>query len=199
MDGKLIVFEGIDKSGKKTQATLLSKYLNKKGINTIYTEEPNPKNEIGILIKKWLGKKIEIKSGECIALLYTADRYEHLKNIIIPNLEAGNVVICDRYFYSTIAYESALFGVDEKWIREMNRFVIKPDVVILIDIKPEISLKRKRSRPNDRFEKLEKLNKVRKYYLDLAKKENFFIVDGDRSKKEVFEDVKRIVEKVLRI
>ncbi|MEM5871512.1 MAG: dTMP kinase [Candidatus Aenigmatarchaeota archaeon] len=199
MQGKFIVFEGIDKSGKQTQAKMLLEYLRNNGIKAIYTEEPNPNNPIGILIKDWLNGKYEIESGEAITLLYVADRLEHLKKEILPSLEKGINVICDRYFYSTIAYESAIFNVSKDWIKQLHEKIKKPDVVIFIDIEPEISLKRKRERPDDRLEKVEILKKVRQVYLELADEEKFFVVNGDRSKEEIFEDIKKIVNKMLSI
>ncbi len=197
MEGKFIVFEGIDKSGKETQARMLCDYLHNKGIPVIYTEEPNQENPIGRLIKMWLTRQAEIKSGEAITLLYTADRYEHLKRTILPALDAGKNVICDRYFYSTIAYESAIFGIDREWIRSLHKDIRKPDLVIFIDVPPEISLKRERASSNDRLEKVELLRKVREAYKEMIKEEGFFVVDGDRSREEVFEDVRKIVERVF--
>jgi len=197
MQGKFIVFEGIDKSGKETQAKMLYDYLHGKGIPVIYTEEPSPKNVIGRTIKKWLIGQATITSGEAVTLLYTADRYEHLKNVIIPVLNAGKNVICDRYFYSTIAYESAIFGVDKEWIRLLHKNVCKPDVVIFIDIDPEISLKRERSSPNDRLEKVELLRKVREAYNEMVNEEKFFTVNGDRTRDEVFRDVRLVIDRVF--
>jgi len=199
MQGKFIVFEGIDKSGKHTQAKMLSEYLRKKGAKVICTEEPSPDNAAGRLVKAWLAKKIEIKSGEAITLLYTADRYEHVKKTILPAIKSGKNVICDRYFYSTIAYESAIFGISRKWIRKLHENVIKPNLVIFIDIPPEISLRRKRARPHDRLEKVDLLRRVREAYKEIAKEEGFFVVDGDRAKEEVFADVKKICERFLRV
>jgi dTMP kinase len=199
MQGKFIVFEGIDKSGKATQAQLLCGHLRKKGAQVLYTEEPSPDNPAGRLVKDWLAGKFELKSGETIALLYTADRFEHLKKTILPALADGKTVVSDRYYYSTIAYESAIFGVKPEWIRKLHENVRKPDLVIFIDIAPEISLQRKRARPDDRLEKVELLRKVRDAYHRMAKDERFFVVNGDRTKDEVFEDVKKIAERFLGI
>ncbi len=199
MEGKFVVFEGIDKSGKETQAKMLYDYLHNKGIPVIYTEEPNPKNAIGRLIKMWLVGKATVTSPESITLLYTADRYEHLKKVVNPALNVGKNVICDRYFYSTVAYESAIFGMDKEWIRTLNKNVRKPDVVIFIDIDPEISLKRQRAAPNDRLEKVDLLQKVRKVYTEIAGEEKFFVVKGDRPKEDVFKDVKLVVDRLFEI
>lgn len=197
MEGKFIVFEGIDKSGKETQAKMLYDYLHGKGIPVIYTEEPNPKNPVGRLIKNWLVGKATVTSPESITLLYTADRYEHVKNVITPALNVGKNVICDRYFYSTIAYESAIFGMDREWIKTLHNEIRKPDVVIFIDIDPGVSLKRERDAPNDRLEKVNLLQKVREAYRQLANEEQFFTVKGDRSKEDVFRDVKLIVDRLF--
>lgn len=199
MHGKFIVFEGIDKSGKHTQAKLLVEHLHKKGEGVIYTQEPSPNNPAGRLIKDWLAGKLDLTSGEAITLLYTADRHEHLKRVILPMLAEGKNVVCDRYFYSTIAYESAIFGVSQEWIRKLHENVRKPDVVIFIDIEPDVSLARKRARPHDRLEKVELLEKVRDAYRKMAKEEGFFVVNGDRPKEEVFADVKKIADRVLGI
>jgi len=197
MEGKFIVFEGIDKSGKETQAKLLYDYLHKKAIPVIYTEEPTDKNAVGRLVKKWLVGQATITDGKAITLLYTADRFEHLKNVIIPALNVGKNVICDRFFYSTIAYESAIFGVDVDWIKFLHKDVRKPDVVIFIDIDPEISLKRERATPNDRLEKVGILKKVREAYKGMVSEERFFVVNGDRTKEEVFKDVCLVINRLF--
>jgi dTMP kinase len=197
MHGKFIVFEGIDKSGKHTQARMLCEHLRANGKHVIYTEEPSPNNPAGRLIKDWLAGRFEMTSGEAITLLYTADRYEHLKRVILPNIAEGENVVCDRYFYSTIAYESAIFGVSQEWIKKLHEHVRKPDAVIFIDIEPSVSLARKRARPHDRLEKVELLDKVRDAYRKMAKDEGFFVVNGDRPKEEVFADVKKIVDRLF--
>jgi dTMP kinase len=197
MQDKFIVFEGIDKSGKHTQAVMLCEYLRKKGTPVVYTEEPSPDNPFGRMLKDWLAGKFELESGEAITLLYTADRFEHLKRKILPALAEGKTVVSDRYFYSTIAYESAIFGVKPEWIRQLHENVRKPDLVIFIDIAPEVSLQRKRKRPDDRLEKVKLLRKVREAYHNMAKDEKFFVISGDRTKEEIFEDVKKIVDRYL--
>lgn len=197
MKGKLIVFEGLDKSGKETQSKLLVEHLRSKGFEAVYADEPTSENPIGRLIKAWLSHNEEIESGKAIALLYTADRYEHLKKNITPNLESGKIVVLDRYYYSTMAYEKALYGVDIEWIKEMNKFVQKPDLVILIDTDPEECIKR--AEVKDRHEKLELLRKVKKVYDEIKQEEGFFVINGNRPKQEVFEDVKKVVERALKI
>jgi dTMP kinase len=197
MKGKLIVFEGLDKSGKETQSKLLIEYLRSKGFDAVYADEPTSENPIGRMIKRWLFNEENIECGKAITLLYTADRYEHLKKNIIPNLESGKIVVLDRYYYSTMAYEKALYGVDLGWIKEMNKFVQKPDLVIFIDTDPEECIKRAQAK--DRHEKLELLRKVKKVYDEIKQEEGFFVINGNRPKQEVFEDVKKVAGRVLKI
>ena len=192
MQGKLIVVEGIDKSGKSTQGKMLVDFLNSKGHETVFCSEPTYENPVGLLIRDWLNGKVEIESGETIAMLYTADRYEDLKTRALPALKKGQNVVMDRYVLSTIVYQSVLYGVPVKWIKELNRFARKPDLTIFIDITAEESIKRA-GKGADRHEKLEKMQKVREGYLMFKGEKNFFVVDGNRSVDAVFEDVKEAV------
>ncbi|NOX71523.1 MAG: dTMP kinase [Candidatus Micrarchaeota archaeon] len=196
MKGKFIVFEGIDKSGKTTQAKMLCDHLKSKGIDCVFCSEPTYENPIGLLIRDWLNGKIEIESGEAITLLYSADRYEDLKSQALPALESGKTVVMDRYYYSTLAYENSLYGIDKEWIKKIHEFVRKPDIVIFIDIPPEVSIERAGNNA-DRHEKLGKMEKVRKAYLELAKEKNFVVIDGNRPIEEVFKDAKRNLVDVL--
>ncbi|MBN2102262.1 MAG: dTMP kinase [Candidatus Aenigmarchaeota archaeon] len=193
MQGKLIVVEGIDKSGKSTQGKMLVDFLNSKGHETVFCSEPTYENPVGLLIRDWLNGKVEIESGETIAMLYTADRYEDLKTRALPALESGKNVVMDRYVLSTIVYQSVLYGVPVEWIKELNKFARKPDLTIFIDIPAEESIRRA-GKSADRHEKLEKMEKVREGYLRFEKDKNFFVVDGNRSVDAVFEDVKEAVK-----
>lgn len=192
--GKFIVFEGLDGAGKETQAKLLLEYLKVKAQEVIYTSEPTSDNPIGKLIYKWLDNKFELSSDEAITLLYVADRYEHLAEVIIPSLEKGKTVICDRYFYSTLAYEGALFGADMHWIKQIHGHALKPHIKIFIDTPPEECINRVGKQ--DRLVKLETLQKVNEAFKKVLREDRgFYVVNGNRSRAEVFEDVKKIVDK----
>jgi dTMP kinase len=191
MEGKLIVFEGLDASGKETQARKLVDFLNDREMKSIYTDEPTFSNRIGLLIRDWLNHRIDIESGKAITLLYAADRYEHLKKIIVPAVKDGKTVVCDRYYFSTMAYESAIFKIDMNWIKEIHKFVLEPDLVIFLDVEPEECVRRRGE--GDKLEKLELLRNVRKIYKKIAEKEGFVTVDGNRTRKEIFENIKKIV------
>lgn len=195
MGGRFIVFEGLDKCGKETQAKMLKKWMVSNDLEAITTLEPNPHNPFGRMLREFLDKKIEIDSGKSLALLYTADRYEHLKSVVLPNLEKGITVISERYYYSTIAYQSVLYGVDPGWIREMNRFARKPDLVIYLDISPEESIRR--AKTTDRHENIGFQRKIKKAFGEIIQKEGFVVIDGGRSRKEVFADVKKAAGEIL--
>ena len=190
--GFLIVIEGIDGAGKTTHARKLVRWLRKKGIRARYTFEPT-RGAIGRILEKMASKrKVDVRVE---ALLFAADRIDHLNKIIKPLLEKGFIIISDRYVHSSIAYQSITVG-DQGWVEELNKFAEKPDLVILLDVDPETGLKRiKRKRA--RFERIEILKKVREKYLELAEREGFKVINANRGVKEVFEDVKSSVEKFL--
>ncbi len=200
MRGKFIVFEGIDASGKGTQSVKLVDYLNSIGVNAIYTHEPTSTNPIGMLIKDWLDKKIEITSMHAIPLLYAADRYEHVENVIKPALERGTWVIADRYFYSTLAYETAILnGGDDifEWIEMVHKYILRPDYVFYIKISPEESVRRKPK--GDRLERIDMQKKFYSEYEKIVKKySNIIVINGEQDVNTVFNDIKSKMDEILK-
>jgi dTMP kinase len=175
--GTFIVLEGIDGAGKSTQARLLAEWFERRGYEVVLTKEPTD-TPFGKLIRRLVltggregiidGAKI---SHEAEALLFAADRAEHVDKLIRPSLEAGKVVISDRYFYSSLAYQWAR-GLDLEWLINLNRFAIRPNLVVLLDLPAKESMKRLRSRKiKSEFDKIFELQKrVRENYLKLAEK-----------------------------
>jgi dTMP kinase len=192
--GLFIVFEGIDGSGKDTHIKLLSEELRQQGHSVLETAEPSG-NEVGALLRRYQRKSGKRLPAETEALLYTADRYEHVRNIVEPALKKGQIVLSNRYFYSTLAYQGAM-GVDLDWIREMNRFAPKPDAAILLDILPEFSLRRLKRRRTV-FEQLENLRRVREIYVRLVKGGELVRVDADRPKRVVQAELLGLVQGLL--
>jgi len=191
--GKFIVFEGPDGAGTSTQAELLFKYLKEKGQKVHLTKEPTH-SLIGGLIESQIAGDWK-SSPECLQLLFTADRAYHLEKEIIPLLKRKITVICVRYFLSTLAY-GGLEIKDEKWLMEINKKFILPDLTFLLKVSPKICLERisKERFHKELFEKEEKLKKVLKNYLKLAKKfKNVYIINSrERSIQEVFQEIKKI-------
>ncbi|WP_456421250.1 dTMP kinase [Thermococcus sp.] len=175
--GVFIVLEGIDGAGKSTQAKLLKLWFEEKGYEVVLTKEPTD-TPFGKLIRRLVltggregiidGAKI---SHEAEALLFAADRAEHVDKLIKPALESGKVVISDRYFYSSLAYQWAR-GLDLEWLIDLNRFAIRPDVVLLLDLPVKESMKRIKTRSiKTEFDKIFELQKkVRENYLKLAER-----------------------------
>lgn len=152
MSGKFITFEGCEGSGKSTQLKLLSEYLNKTGANFIMTREPGG-GEISEEIRKIiLNGKYTNMCDECEALLYAAARIQHLKEVIIPALEEGKLVICDRYVDSSLAYQGYARGIGEEFIENINSFAIKnysPCLTVFLDIPPAAAFERKHGADED--------------------------------------------------
>jgi len=119
MKGKFIVFEGNDGSGKSTQILKVEKYLKEKGYKVVTTREPGG-TEVGYRIRKLLLDPAYKMDGLTEALLLAADRNEHVKNVLIPALEDGYVVICDRYILSSIVYQGIVRGVGVENIIKLN-------------------------------------------------------------------------------
>ncbi len=182
-----IVFEGIDGSGKSSVIARLKESLEKAGRKVKVTAEPTD-GAIGKYISRTDGLNPEAE-----ALLFTADRSMHTEQVK-GWMDEGYTVICDRYFGSTLAYQSAA-GMDMEWLKSINsKVIIRPDITILMDIDPEISLKRVSERGEmSRFEKLDYLRKVRQAYLDIGKEYGFVRVDADRDRDTVANDVISIV------
>jgi len=194
--GIFICIEGIDASGKTTQSRRLVKKLLRNGYDALYTTEPT-KGPIGRLIRRYL-----LKGGERIpslveALLFAADRVEHVQKEIQPALEAGKIVVSDRYVYSSLAYQGAM-GLDIGWIEKINRWAVKPDLAVYLDVPPDVLVKRIRRKPSI-MENLENQRKVREVYLKLVEEGRLVLIDGNRPVKEVAEEVWKTVSRLLEI
>jgi dTMP kinase len=184
----LIAVEGIDGSGKTTVVRFLIEELRKRGYDVVAFKEPTD-SEYGRRIRQIL-KERKVSPEEELKL-FIKDREFDVQNNILPALKSGKIVIMDRYYYSTIAYQGAL-GLDVEMIRKLNEQFPKPDLVIILDVSPETALKRiKAKRRPDRFEDLEYLRKVREIFLSLNN--NVVVVDAERNIDEVKRDVLKVV------
>ncbi len=197
--GRFIVFEGLDGSGQSTQAERLTERLNKNKVKAHLTKEPT-NNLIGGLIRGQLQGDWK-STPECLQLLFAADRAHHLQREIIPYLEKGISVVCDRYFFSTIAFGSLEID-DWQWLKEINKRFLLPDIVFYLKTSPKTCIKRiSDSRFSfELFEKEKKLETIKKSYDRLAKEYGSFeIVDGEKGIDEVEEEINNKVKKKLNL
>ncbi len=190
MTGRLIAFEGLDQSGKETQARLLRARLEAGGREVRIYPFPDYATAIGAELGRALRGEREY-GADVMQLLYVANRYEW-KPDIQRSLAAGRIVICDRYLASSVAYGEA-HGLDPAWLVDVQRFLPAPDLTILLDIGPETAVDRKASN-RDRFERdLAMLGRVRESYRRQAAQPGWIMVDGERPKPDVAEEVRSIV------
>jgi dTMP kinase len=191
MTGYLIAFEGLDQSGKQTQAESLRDHLTARGRVCQLLSFPDYTTHLGSEISKALHGERDYPP-DVLQLLYVANRGE--KRAAIESwIAQGVVVICDRYIASSIAYGDA-HDIDATWLTEIQRFLPPPDLTILLDIAPETAVGRK-AQARDRFERdLELLSRVRASYRRQAAAPGWVRLEGERAKSEVAADVIHAVE-----
>ncbi|MBQ8179810.1 MAG: dTMP kinase [Candidatus Methanomethylophilaceae archaeon] len=198
MSGAFIVFEGIDGAGKTTVCRAVAEALSGRGLEPVVTAEPTHVG-IGAYIRSGAAGEI---SQMTEALLFSADRNDHTEHIMEWVAE-GHVVLCDRYFASTVAYQSAALdgdSTDRDMLIDINRqFIGKPDLTILLDIDPSSGLDRAGARGEaaSKFERPDFLAEVRSNYLRLAEEYGFRVVDASGEPGEVLERVMAIVSEVV--
>lgn len=202
-----ITIEGPEGAGKTTQIIRLSQYLKEKGIEHILTREPGG-TVIGNAIRDLLLKhREESMSPVTEALLYAASRAQLVAQVIKPALEKGLVVLCDRYVDSSLAYQGAGLGLDMSFIKAINEAAtsgLAPDITFLLDLDPEIGLKRKLKTNSGSYDRIEQRDisyhrRIRKAYLELAEKdrERFRVIDATLGKEEIQSKIREIVKRHL--
>jgi dTMP kinase len=192
--GAFICIEGLDGCGKTTQAKLLVKKL-RKSHNAIYTAEPSH-GRIGAFIRKSCLYGEKRLSSAIEALLFAADRLEHVENKVLPALRQGRLVVSDRYVYSSLAYQGAA-GLTLEWIERINEHALLPDFAIFIDVDPQIVMQRLKPKKSV-MENLETQRRVRQMYLSYVEKGKLVRIDGNKPKKEVAEDLSVAVLEFLK-
>ena len=193
MRGILIAFEGLDQSGKQTQAETLRDHVVAAGRLVRLLSFPAYDTSIGTEIERALRGDRDYGS-DVMQLLYVANRYEW-KPQIERELERGTVVICDRYLASSVAYGEAQ-GLDRAWLAEVQKYLPQPDLTILLDIDPHVSARRKTA-DRDKYERdLDLLARVRNSYLGQASA-GWLHLDADRARDAVAAEVWRAVAALL--
>ena len=195
-DGHFIVFEGIDGAGTTTQIERYAAHLRAKHRQVYVTRQPSD-GPIGSLLRQGLQGRIELggeRQAHTMALLFAADRLDHLAVQIDHNLRDGAVVLCDRYDLSSLVYQSAtaVGGQDDSvaWIRELNRHARRPDATVVVDVSPDVAAGRRRARGQaiELYEVEELQRKLAALYAEaeeLVPGDYVIHIDGDRSLDEV--------------
>lgn len=201
--GLFITLEGPDGSGKSTQIEYLKEYFDDKGIETVFTREPGG-TDIGEKLRDIILDKANSEMCDMAeALLYAASRAQHVNQLIRPALEAGKVVICDRFIDSSIAYQGygRELGDSVRIINELAVDGCMPDLTFLMEISPEIGKSRIKSESQDRLEleKIEFHNRVYAGYKEIAKfyPQRFVEINAERDKLSIKEDILGPIEEIL--
>lgn len=215
IQGLFITFEGLEGCGKSTQVKMLFHFLNKKDIPVMVTKEPGG-TKIGDEIRKiLLDQKNNGMDYKAEMLLFLASRSENVRLNIIPALEKGKIVLSDRFFDSTTAYQGYGRGIDIDTINNLNHLVVGkavPDLTFIMDIEPNIGLKRSTSFSDSREIRFEEefigkkvingklfLDRVKDGYYQIAKDnaKRIKLINANRSKEEIFSDIIRIVKEKI--
>ncbi len=205
--GTFLTFEGIDGSGKSTQARLLAEHLRHQGRDVVLTREPGGSDGAEEIRSLVLQGDPDRWSAETEILLFTAARRDHLERTIEPALEEGKVVICDRFADSTRMYQGLSRGDLRGLVDQLHSLMIRrePDMTLLIDMDPETGLLRAKGRQGteERFEDfgLDLQQQMRAGFLGLAQEfsDRFHVVDGNRDMDSVARDVTDIVMTSLQL
>jgi dTMP kinase len=199
--GALIVIEGIDGSGSTTQSNMLLAWLQRVGIPATFTFEPST-GAIGKLVRQHLGRHVELGGPEAEALAFAADRMDHVVSEVVPALAGGTTVVTDRYYLSSLAYQA--LSCDPAWLREINRYALRPDLTVFLSVPVDVGMARFSSRATrERFEEdRAQLARIARLY-DAAiaalavEGEVVRVIDGTRSAKEVHAEIVGLATAVL--
>lgn len=201
MKGAFITFEGCEGAGKSTQIRLLAEYLSKNKIPYTVTREPGGTKISESIREIILDGKNTAMTDECEALLYAAARVQHLADTVKPALDRGEIVLCDRYIFSSFAYQGYGRGLDMTFLKEINRYAMEkfmPDLTLFLDLSAVNAFARKHGADkNDRIEQAGEAfhNRVYNGYKSLLNeyRENILPVDCSGTKFETNEKIIRIL------
>ena len=205
MKGLFITFEGIEGCGKSTQSKLLTEYLKKRGLEVLSTREPGGPKISEEIREILLSNANDEMNARTEVLLYMASRSQHTAEWIIPALESGKVVISDRYYDSTLAYQGAARKIERNIIDTLTSFAtfgLKPDLTFLVDLPAEVGLARIEEKNADRLEResLDFHKEVRAGFLEIAEKEKdrYVILDGAMSVNEIHREIINKIDEKIR-
>lgn len=204
--GRLIVLEGLDGAGTTTQVERLAAALRAEGHSLLTTREPSD-GPVGVLIRQALTGRVVLPGGagplapETLALLYAADRTDHLRARVLPALEAGQVVLSDRSVLSSLAYQGASLPME--WVESINAHAVPADLTLFVEVSIEVAAKRRAARggPEELFDAVEKQRRISRQYEAAirlrGKRERVVRINGDQGVEAVTADCLAQVRKLL--
>ena len=195
-DGKLIVFCGLDGSGKTTLINMLHDYLLIKGIPTILTKQPTEIFRKSEMFRTYMDMEDHTAFDyRALSLSAAADRIQHTSKFIIPLLKQGNYVISDRYYFSCLANHRAR-GYNDPWIYQLSEYMPKPNYSFFIDIDVEIALKRIRERASEKNKYIDigLQYELRNQYLEIAKECDGIIISSNKTVDYCFDEIKEALD-----
>ncbi|NOK31683.1 dTMP kinase [Corallococcus exercitus] len=206
LPGRFIVLEGLDGAGTTTQTERLASVLRAEGHAVVTTREPSD-GPVGTMLRQALTGRLGLPQGrgplaqETLALLFAADRTDHLHARILPALEQGKVVLCDRYVLSSLAYQGASLPMD--WVNAVNSHAVSPDLTLFVGVDPQVAATRRavRGGPAELFEADEAQRRIATQYLKAIElrenHERIVHIDGELSVEAVTEECLAEVRQVL--
>jgi len=210
--GKFVVLEGVDGSGTTTHTRRLTDALRDKGVMSSATREPSD-GPIGMMLRQILTGRIVVPEDTggsapgwtTMALLFAADRMDHLQSVVLPGIGKGNIVVSDRYDYSSVAYQSVTSNNEPSaigWIRELNRFARRPDLTIVLDVPLQTAIERRSSRGAG--QELYENDTLQAALVDFYKRmpslfpdDPVVVVNANRPTKEVSSNILSLVEALI--
>ena len=199
-DGKLITFCGLDGCGKSSMIKMLTELLESKGIDFIVTKQPTDAMRNTGIFRTFMdcpdNSAYEYRS---LSLMAAADRIQHTNKTILPPLQDGKTVICDRYFYSCLANLRARGYTNDEWIYEISQNILMPDIAFFLDVPVKTAVERVRMRPQEknRYIDMPLQYMLRDEYMEICKKNSGVLVNSDVSIDKTFNDVRAQVCKIL--
>jgi len=194
MNGKLIVFCGLDGCGKTTMIKNLYNHYILEGKSVLLTKQPTNMVRKSEIFRNFMdspnNEQYEYRS---LSLLAASDRIQHSNKVILPALGQNDIVISDRYIFSCLSNLRARGYMKDKWIYEISKSIVKPDLAFFLDIPVEKAVARVRNREEekDRYIDIEFQEKLRKEYLNIAKTNGYIIISSDRPEAETFNNIKK--------
>jgi dTMP kinase len=199
--GALIAIEGIDGAGSTTQSEMLVAWLQGAGVPVAFTSEPS-KGPIGAALRSHLARQAELSGPQAEALAFAADRMDHVASEIAPALERGTTVVTDRYYLSSLAYQA--LSCDPTWLREINRFAVRPDLTVFLSVPVDVGVSRFSGRATrERFEEdgaqLGRIAALYERAIEQLRKdgEDIQVVDGTGTPDEVHAEIVRLAAGIV--